>query len=91
MNGFKKVLFKDNINEIVLKIENHIKENNSELFFKVQSVKRILTENYISIFISKNEYAANDFLERIENSFSLYHKNEFTKQLDLIRKKLIKA
>ena len=91
MNGFKKVLFKDNINEIVLKIENHIKENNSGLFFKVQSVKRILTENYISIFISKNEYAANEFLERIENSFSLYHKNEFTKQLDLIRKKINKS
>ena len=32
MNGFKEVTFKDNINSIVLKIENHIKENRSELF-----------------------------------------------------------
>lgn len=61
MNGFKEVTFKDNINSIVLKIENHIKENRSELFFKINSIKRILTENYISIFISKNEYAANEF------------------------------
>lgn len=32
MNGFKEIIFKDNINKIVSKIESHIKENNSELF-----------------------------------------------------------
>lgn len=88
MNGFKEITFKDNINSIVLKIENHIKENNSELFFKITSVKRILTENYISIFISKNEYAANEFLEKIDNNFLLYHKNDFTKGIDFIRKEI---
>ena len=88
MNGFKEITFKDNINSIGLKIENHIKENNSELFFKITSVKRILTENYISIFISKNEYAANEFLEKIDNNFLLYHKNDFTKGIDFIRKEI---
>lgn len=88
MNGFKDITFKDNINSIVLKIENHIKENNSELFFKIKSVKRILTENYIAIFISKNEYAANEFLEKIDNNFLLYHKSDFTKSIDFIRKEI---
>ncbi|MCT8230963.1 calcium-binding protein [Proteus terrae] len=88
MNGFKEVTFKDNINSIVLKIENHIKENRSELFFKINSIKRILTENYISIFISKNEYAANEFLEKIDNNFLLYYKNDFTKNIDFIRKEI---
>lgn len=88
MNGFKKITFKNNINSIVLKIENHIKENRSELFFKIKSVKRILTENYISIFISKNEYAADEFLEKIENNFLLYHKNDFTKNINFIRKEI---
>ncbi|QEZ91132.1 RTX toxin [Proteus sp. CD3] len=88
MNGFKEITFKDNINSIVLKIENHIKENNSELFFKINSVRRILTENYIAIFISKNEYAANEFLEKIDNNFLLYHKSDFTKSIDFIRKEI---
>lgn len=88
MNGFKEITFKDNINSIVLKIENHIKENNSELFFKIKSVKRILTENYIAIFISENEYAANEFLEKIDNNFLLYHKTDFTKSIDFIRKEI---
>ncbi|MDM3868099.1 hypothetical protein QF204_07890, partial [Proteus faecis] len=88
MNELKEIIFKDIINSIVLKIEEHIKENSSELFFKVSSVKRVLTENYISIFISKNEYAANEFLEKIDNNFSLYHKNDFTKGLDFIRKEI---
>lgn len=57
MNGFKKIAFNDDINKIVLKIECHIKENNKELFFSLNSVKRVLIENYISIFISQNEYA----------------------------------
>ncbi|NBM49166.1 RTX toxin [Proteus sp. G2666] len=88
MNGFKEIIFKDNINKIVSKIESHIKENNSELFFNVQSVKRVLIENYISIFISKNEYAANEFLEKIDNNFSLYHKNYFTKGIDFIKEEI---
>ncbi|UDF26495.1 hypothetical protein [Proteus terrae] len=88
MNGFKEVTFKDNINSIVLKIENHIKENRSELFFKIDSIKRILTENYISIFISKNEYAADEFLKKIDNNFLLYYKNDFTKNIDFIRKEI---
>lgn len=88
MKGYKEIVFKDNINSIVLKIENHIKENNSELFFKIASVKRILIENYISIFISKNEYAANEFLEKIDNNFLLYHKNDFTKSIDFLRKEI---
>ncbi|MDL5168322.1 RTX toxin [Proteus faecis] len=88
MNGLKEIIFKDIINSIVLKIEEHIKENSSELFFKLSSVKRVLTENYISIFISKNEYAANEFLEKIDNNFSLYHKNDFTKGIDFIRKEI---
>lgn len=88
MNGLKEIMFKDTINSIVLKIENHIKENKSELFFKVKSVKRILTENYISILISKNEYAANEFLKKIDNNFLLYHKNEFTKSIDFLRKEI---
>ncbi len=88
MNGFKEITFKDNINSIVLKIENHIKENNSELFFKINSVRRILTENYIAIFISKNEYAANEFLEKIDNNFLLYHKSDFKKSIDFIRKEI---
>lgn len=33
MNRLKEIMFKDTINSIVLKIENHIKENESELFF----------------------------------------------------------
>ncbi|EST59917.1 RTX toxin [Proteus hauseri ZMd44] len=88
MNGFKEIIFKDIINRIVLKIEDHIKENNSELFFKISSIKRILIENYISIFISKNEYAANEFLEKIDNNFLLYHQNDFTKNIDFIRKEI---
>lgn len=88
MNGFKEIIFKDIINRIMLKIEDHIKENNSELFFKISSIKRILIENYISIFISKNEYAANEFLEKIDNNFLLYHQNDFTKNIDFIRKEI---
>ncbi|VTP82435.1 RTX family protein [Proteus vulgaris] len=44
MNGFKKIAFNDDINKIVLKIECHIKENNKELFFSLNSVKRVLIE-----------------------------------------------
>ncbi|MGO2679777.1 MAG: calcium-binding protein [Proteus vulgaris] len=88
MNGFKKIAFNDDINKIVLKIECHIKENNKELFFSLNSVKRVLIENYISIFISQNEYAANEFIENINNNFLLYNKNEFTKGLDFIKKEI---
>ncbi|MBI6542007.1 RTX toxin [Proteus vulgaris] len=88
MNGFRKLIFKDDINRIALIIENHIKEHSAELFCKFESVKRVLTENYTSILISKNEYEANEFLRRIENNFSLYNKNEFTKSIDFVRVKI---
>lgn len=88
MNGFKKLIFKDNINRIALIIESHIKEHSAELFCKFESVKRVLTENYTSILISKNEYEANEFLRRIENNFSLYNKNEFTKSIDFVKAKI---
>ncbi|MDN8683007.1 hypothetical protein Q0M91_14405, partial [Staphylococcus aureus] len=35
-----------------------------------------------------NEYEANEFLRRIENNFSLYNKNEFTKSIDFVRVKI---
>ena len=52
MNGLKEIIFKDIINSIVLKIEEHIKENSSELFFKLSSVKRVF--NFIFLFIKMN-------------------------------------
>ncbi|MBU0049536.1 RTX toxin, partial [Klebsiella pneumoniae] len=88
MNGFKKLIFKDDINRIALIIESHIKEHSAELFCKFESVKRVLTENYTSILISKNEYEASEFLRKIENNFSIYNKNEFTKSIDFVRVKI---
>ncbi|MEX5898209.1 hypothetical protein AB6H17_16180 [Proteus vulgaris] len=36
----------------------------------------------------QNEYAANEFIENINNNFLLYNKNEFTKGLDFIKKEI---
>ncbi|WP_109406121.1 RTX toxin [Proteus hauseri] len=88
MNGFKKVNFKESINSVALKIEQHIKENCTELFCTFESIKQMITENYISLLIDKNEYVANELLIKIEKNLSLYNQNEFTKNIDIVRKKI---
>lgn len=88
MNGFKKVNFKENINSVSLKIEQHIKEHCTELFCTFESIKQMITENYISLLIDKNEYIANELLTKIEKNLSLYNQNEFTKNIDSVRNKI---
>lgn len=91
MNVFKKIIFKDDIDRITLQIENHIKKNKTELFCKPSSTKRVLIENYLAILLAENKYAANEFLKKIEDSFSLYNKNDFTIGIESIRKKINKS
>ncbi|HCR3560842.1 TPA: hypothetical protein ON641_003290, partial [Proteus mirabilis] len=61
MGRFKKININDDIERITLEIVKYIKEHSVELPFNIESVRRVLIENYIYILTYKNEYAANDF------------------------------
>ena len=88
MNGFKTINFNEDIERVTIKIINHIKEHSSELPYNIESVKRVLIENYIYILTCQNEYAANEFLTKIESNLSLYNQDSFTKRIDSIRKEI---
>ncbi|HEJ9687462.1 TPA: RTX toxin [Proteus mirabilis] len=88
MGGFKKININDDIERITLEIVKYIKEHSVELPFNIESVRRVLIENYIYILTYKNEYAANDFLIKIESNLSLYNRDKFTKAIDFIVKEI---
>lgn len=88
MNGFKKINFNDDIERVTTKIIDYIKEHSDELLFNTESVRHVLIENYIYILTCQNEYAANEFLNRIEINLSLYNQDKFTKSIDSIRKEI---
>ncbi|MEQ4922653.1 calcium-binding protein [Proteus hauseri] len=85
MNISKNINFSDNINKVILQIESYIKENATELFFKPESVKRVITDNYIYYLITENEHVANDFLTKIEGNLTIYNKNTITKNIKIIK------
>ncbi len=88
MNGYKIINFNADIERVTTKIINHIKEHSNELPFNIGSVRRVLIENYIYILTCQNEYAANEFLTKIESNLSLYNQDKFTKSIDSIRKEI---
>ncbi|EOG1985030.1 TPA: calcium-binding protein [Proteus mirabilis] len=88
MTEFKKINFNDDIERITRIIINYIKEHGDKLSFDIESVRRVLIENYIYVLIHKNEYVANEFLNKIESNFFLYNQDKFTKGIDYIVKEI---
>lgn len=53
MTEFKKINFNDDVERITKIIINYIKEHGDKLSFDIESVRRVLIENYIYVLTQK--------------------------------------
>ncbi|WP_157091956.1 hypothetical protein, partial [Proteus myxofaciens] len=78
------------IDSVSKKIDNYIKNNMSKETISEQEIRSALLEKYLMLSIANNEYIARDYVISIEESFSIYNRNEETKKLSSLKNKINK-